>query len=80
MEMSTELLMVFVLDWVEFALRWLHVITAIAWIGSSFYFIALDLGLWRDRKLPEGPMVKNGRFMAAGSIISRNIWWPQKPS
>ncbi|AJE48624.1 urate hydroxylase PuuD [Celeribacter indicus] len=32
-------------EWAEFALRWLHVITAIAWIGSSFYFIALDLGL-----------------------------------
>jgi len=32
-------------DWVSFAVRWLHVITAIAWIGSSFYFIALDLGL-----------------------------------
>ena len=32
-------------DWMEFAVRWLHVITAIAWIGSSFYFIALDLGL-----------------------------------
>ena len=31
--------------WAEFAVRWLHVITAIAWIGSSFYFIALDLGL-----------------------------------
>jgi uncharacterized membrane protein len=31
-----------------FAVRWLHVITAIAWIGSSFYFIALDLGLNRD--------------------------------
>ena len=54
MELSTELLMVFALDWAEFALRWLHVITAIAWIGSSFYFIALDLGLWRDRDLPEG--------------------------
>ncbi|MGO8535978.1 urate hydroxylase PuuD, partial [Rhizobium ruizarguesonis] len=27
------------------AARWFHVITAIAWIGSSFYFIALDLGL-----------------------------------
>ncbi len=54
MELSTELLMIFVIDWLEFALRWLHVITAIAWIGSSFYFIALDLGLWRDRKLPEG--------------------------
>ncbi|MGI3166741.1 urate hydroxylase PuuD [Pseudooceanicola sp. 200-1SW] len=34
--------------WVEFAVRWLHVVTAIAWIGSSFYFIALDLGLNRD--------------------------------
>ena len=28
--------------WLEFAVRWLHVITAIAWIGSSFYFIALE--------------------------------------
>ena len=36
------------LDWASFAIRWLHVITAIAWIGSSFYFIALDLGLNRD--------------------------------
>ncbi|MEM9350254.1 MAG: urate hydroxylase PuuD [Pseudomonadota bacterium] len=34
--------------WAEFAVRWLHVITAMAWIGSSFYFIALDLGLNRD--------------------------------
>jgi uncharacterized membrane protein len=40
--------------WVEFAVRWLHVITAIAWIGSSFYFIALDLGLHRDRNLKSG--------------------------
>ena len=37
--------------WTEFAVRWLHVITAIAWIGSSFYFIALDLGLRRDRDI-----------------------------
>ncbi|MCX8507733.1 MAG: urate hydroxylase PuuD [Rhodobacteraceae bacterium] len=40
--------------WLEFAVRWLHVITAIAWIGSSFYFIALDLGLHRDRALASG--------------------------
>ncbi|KPQ07654.1 MAG: putative membrane protein [Rhodobacteraceae bacterium HLUCCA12] len=40
--------------WAEFALRWLHVITAIAWIGSSFYFIALDLGLRKAPDLPEG--------------------------
>lgn len=42
------------LAWAEFAVRWLHVITAIAWIGSSFYFIALDLGLHRDRNLASG--------------------------
>jgi len=42
------------LSWAEFAVRWLHVITAIAWIGSSFYFIALDLGLHRDRNLASG--------------------------
>ena len=41
-------------DWFEFALRWLHVITAIAWIGSSFYFIALDLGLRKAPDLPAG--------------------------
>lgn len=41
-------------DRVEVAVRWLHVITAIAWIGSSFYFIALDLGLHRDRNLASG--------------------------
>lgn len=40
--------------WAEFALRWLHVITAIAWIGSSFYFIALDLGLRKADDLPKG--------------------------
>ncbi|SDI27823.1 urate hydroxylase PuuD [Alloyangia pacifica] len=41
-------------DWLGFAVRWLHVITAIAWIGSSFYFIALDLGLRKVPHLPPG--------------------------
>ncbi|MBP9183612.1 MAG: urate hydroxylase PuuD [Fuscovulum sp.] len=41
-------------EFVEIAVRWLHVVTAIAWIGSSFYFIALDLGLHRDRNLASG--------------------------
>jgi len=41
-------------DWLAFAVRWLHVITGIAWIGSSFYFIALDLGLRKADDLPEG--------------------------
>ena len=41
-------------SWIEFAVRWVHVIVGIAWIGSSFYFIALDLGLHRDRNLKSG--------------------------
>ena len=41
-------------DWVGFVVRWLHVITAIAWIGSSFYFVALDLGLKKVPHLPVG--------------------------
>ncbi len=41
-------------EWLSFAVRWLHVITAIAWIGSSFYFIALDLGLVQRPHLPPG--------------------------
>jgi uncharacterized membrane protein len=42
------------IDWITFAVRWLHVVTAIAWIGSSFYFIALDLGLKKAADLPVG--------------------------
>ena len=41
-------------EWVQIALRWTHVIVAIAWIGSSFYFIALDLGLQKVPHLPPG--------------------------
>jgi len=41
-------------EWLEFAVRWTHVITAIAWIGSSFYFIALDLGLRQREGMPKG--------------------------
>ncbi|MBS8226890.1 urate hydroxylase PuuD [Vannielia litorea] len=41
-------------DWIAFSVRWLHVITAMAWIGASFYFIALDLMLKPNTALPEG--------------------------
>jgi uncharacterized membrane protein len=32
----------YVTDWLNLLARWLHVIAGIVWIGSSFYFIALD--------------------------------------
>ncbi|AYQ88723.1 membrane protein [Burkholderia gladioli] len=41
----------FITDWLNLAIRWLHVICAIAWIGESFYFVALDNSL----KPPKDP-------------------------
>jgi uncharacterized membrane protein len=41
-------------DWIAFSVRWLHVVAAMAWIGASFYFIALDLMLKPNPALPQG--------------------------
>ena len=35
----------YILEWLNLLLRWLHIITGIAWIGASFYFIWLDNSL-----------------------------------
>jgi uncharacterized membrane protein len=49
----------FIVDWLNLALRWLHVVVAIAWIGESFYFVALDNSL----KPPKDPAAtKRGVF------------------
>ena len=47
------MLMVF-WEWLDMAVRWLHVIAGVAWIGSSFYFVHLDLSLKKREGLPEG--------------------------
>jgi uncharacterized membrane protein len=44
----------YLLDWANLLLRWAHVIVAIAWIGSSFYFVFLDNSLLK----PEAPDLK----------------------
>lgn len=73
-------------DWASFALRWLHVITAIAWIGSSFYFIALDLGLQKAPDLPPGAhgeewQVHGGgfyhirKFLVAPEAMPEHLTW-----
>ena len=72
------------MDWVEFAIRWLHIITAIAWIGSSFYFIALDLGLNRDAPGPadgEEWQVHGGgfyhiqKYLVAPDAMPEHLTW-----
>jgi uncharacterized membrane protein len=35
----------YALDWVQLLIRWVHLITGIAWIGASFYFVFLDNSL-----------------------------------
>ena len=73
-------------DWAAFAVRWLHVITAIAWIGSSFYFIALDLGLRQAPGLPKGAhgeewQVHGGgfyhirKFLVAPEAMPEHLTW-----
>jgi uncharacterized membrane protein len=44
----------YLLDWANLLLRWTHVIVAIAWIGSSFYFVFLDFSLTK----PTDPELK----------------------
>jgi uncharacterized membrane protein len=72
--------------WVEVAVRWTHVITAIAWIGSSFYFIALDLGLRKSPDLPPGAygeewQVHGGgfyhvqKYMVAPARLPEHLIW-----
>jgi uncharacterized membrane protein len=41
-------------EWASLIFRWLHVVAAVGWIGSSFYFIHLDLSLKPRKELPEG--------------------------
>jgi uncharacterized membrane protein len=73
-------------DWAAFAVRWVHVITAIAWIGSSFYFIALDLGLRQAPNLPVGAhgeewQVHGGgfyhirKFLVAPEAMPEHLTW-----
>ena len=73
-------------DWLAFALRWLHVVTAIAWIGSSFYFIALDLGLRKAPDLPAGAhgeewQVHGGgfyhirKYLVAPATLPEHLTW-----
>jgi uncharacterized membrane protein len=73
-------------EWLNFAVRWTHVITAVAWIGSSFYFIALDLGLRRTPSLPplahgEEWQVHGGgfyhiqKYLVAPDFLPEHLTW-----
>jgi uncharacterized membrane protein len=44
----------YLVDWLDLLIRWLHVVAAIVWIGTSFYFVALDSHLLPPRKPSDG--------------------------
>jgi uncharacterized membrane protein len=44
----------FIADWLNLLLRWSHLIAGISWIGTSFYFVALDFSLKKREGLPVG--------------------------
>jgi uncharacterized membrane protein len=45
---------VFVGEWVNLLLRWAHMIVGIGWIGTSFYFMALDYSLDTKERKSQG--------------------------
>ena len=61
-------------EWASLIFRWLHVVAAIGWIGSSFYFIHLDLRLKPRTACRKAPMARRGRCTAAASTTSSNSW------
>ena len=44
----------FVVDWLNLLVRWSHLVVGIGWIGTSFYFIALDLSLRKRENMRDG--------------------------
>jgi uncharacterized membrane protein len=51
-------------EWLLLLIRWVHVITGIAWIGASFYFIWLDNHLLPPREARDAPDAIGGELSA----------------
>lgn len=73
-------------DWLNLALRWAHIITGIAWIGSSFYFMWLDAHLEKPAEPRDGVegeiwMVHSGGFYqvlkidVAPKVMPKTLHW-----
>jgi uncharacterized membrane protein len=65
-------------EWLSLAVRWLHVIAGIAWIGDSFYFMWLDASLQRDDDTP--PEVKGESWSVHGGGFYRVIKFQNAPN
>jgi uncharacterized membrane protein len=71
----------FLLDWLNLLLRWAHLVVGIAWIGTSFFFIWLDMALRRrdgqaDGILGSAWLVHGGGFY---DVAKYTVAPPQLP-
>jgi uncharacterized membrane protein len=78
----------FIVEWLNLIVRWAHLIVGIGWIGTSFYFIALDLALRKREAMREGVYgtaweVHGGgfyhveKFLVAPSELPPDLLWYQ---
>ena len=78
----------YLLEWLNLFVRWLHFVTGIAWIGSSFYFIWLDDHLQDPRaedaasgvsgelwSVHGGGFYHSQKYMAAPAVLPDRLHW-----
>jgi uncharacterized membrane protein len=76
----------FIADWLNLLFRWAHLVVAIGWIGTSFYFISLDLALRRRDGMRPGVLgtaweVHSGgfyhveKYTTAPDELPRDLIW-----
>jgi uncharacterized membrane protein len=84
----------FVTDWLSLAIRWFHVVAAIAWIGESFYFVALDNSLKKPKDaalaargvsgelwhVHGGGFYNMQKYMVAPPALPDHLHWSKWPS
>ena len=74
------------MDWAALIFRWLHIITGIAWIGSSFFFVFLDLSLKKHAALSKdvsgdtwmvhgGGFYHSQKYMVAPPHMPEELHW-----
>jgi uncharacterized membrane protein len=70
-------------DWLDLLLRWLHVVAGIVWIGTSFYFVALDNHLRRPHgdvageswEIHGGGFYRVQKFRVAPEALPEPLHW-----
>ncbi len=71
-------------EWLNLAIRWLHITAGIAWIGSSFYFVWLDNHLKKPREgdasgelwsVHGGGFYHNQKYQVAPATMPDDLHW-----